>query len=233
MQTIDLQQVLNSVTEIQNLYFEAEIDQNISVTHDLENGPIVLYERGENNEYQVRLSTHGQTWDQHAYQYSHEACHIRTNYNQGKMKCKWFEESICELASLFTLRRMAEAWQEKPPYENWRNYSASLFQYAENRINCKNHTLPKNTDFKEWFANNLVLLEQDQYIRESNTIIAIKLLDLFEQYPRLWCAMKFFNTWDTLDEDNIFIAFTKWQNVLPEGLKPISKKLISIFEDRI
>jgi hypothetical protein len=227
---IDLQKILNSVTEILDSYFDGTINENLLVEHNSSIGPIVLFDRGPNNEYQVKLSTKGLVWDQHSYQFSHEYCHIRTNYIKGNQKNKWFEETICELASLFTLRRMTEIWKVNPPYSNWKEYASNLFTYAENRINDDKHKLPIGLDFQSWFEINLAGLEKDQYIRESNTLIAIELLNLFEGNTQLWAAMKYYNTWNILESDDINSNFAKWLAVLPYELKPCVKKLIDVFK---
>jgi len=231
-QVVDLQKVLDSVTDILDSYFEDTINMDVLVDHNADIGPRVLFERGPNNEYQVKLSTKDRVWDQHAYQFSHEYCHIRTNYNNGNQKCKWFEETICELASLFTLRRMAENWAVSPPYQLWRSYGKSLFKYAEDRIIDDKHKLPAGLDFYTWFGANLADLEKDQYIRESNTLIAIELLNLFEKNPKLWVAMKYFNTWNISESDDIFSSFTKWLEVVPDELESCVVKLVDVFKTK-
>jgi hypothetical protein len=229
---IDLQKVLNSVTEILDLYFDSTIDDDVLVEHNPSTGPIVLYDRGPNNEYQVKLSTKDLVWDQHSYQFAHEYCHIRTNYKKGNQKCKWFEETICELASLFTLRRMSEKWAVNPPYSNWLGYATSLFKYAENRIIDDKHKLPVGLNFQSWFQSAHADLKKDPYIRESNTLIAIKLLKLFEENTELWAAMKYYNTWDVLESDNIYSNFSKWLALLPNELKPGVNRLIDVFRPK-
>ena len=48
-------------------------------------------------------------WSQLAYQFSHEFCHVLSNYERLRDNPNnWFHEALCELASVFTLRRMAE-----------------------------------------------------------------------------------------------------------------------------
>ena len=71
-------------------------------------GPITLFRRGPKGEYLVRLNTGDRHWAQHAYQFAHEFTHILANYDEHERRNKWFEESICEMASLFVLRRMSE-----------------------------------------------------------------------------------------------------------------------------
>ncbi|MFM4777004.1 hypothetical protein ACEUD0_14380 [Aeromonas veronii] len=225
----NIQKVLESVVCVMDLYFESKLESDIVVTNDPIEGPMVCYERGRNGEYQVLLSSSGLFWSQYSYQFSHEYCHIRTNYMSGNHKTKWFDETICELASLFTLRRMSEVWQISPPYPNWRDYSSALYEYAESRISDDKHKLPEDIDFTDWFRSRLADLERDQYIRETNTKIAIKLLPIFEANPRLWLALSYFNKWDTSEIDDIYQCFDNWQSIVPIELKHMVVSLVSVF----
>ncbi len=228
-QIVDLQKLLESVVHVMDSYFASKIDFDITVAYDQINGPMVLYARGNNGEYQVLLSSKDRFWAQHSYQFSHEYCHIRTNYIEGNPKIKWFEETICELASLFTLRRMSEVWKISPPNTNWHDYSASLYEYAENRINDVKFNLPEGIEFLDWFKASLGSLERNPYTRETNTIIAIKLLPIFEDNPKLWRAMTYFNSWDAKDVDDIYQCFDNWLSCIPAELKPVVSVLVGVF----
>ncbi|HDS1212533.1 hypothetical protein ACRTDL_21495 [Shewanella algae] len=228
-QVVDLKKVLESVISVIDKYFESNADSDVIVTHSEDFGPRVLDDRAPNGEYQVLLSSKDRSWAQHSYQFAHEYCHIRTNYMSGSVKTKWFEETICELASLFTLRRMSEVWQVSPPYENWRDYSAALSKYADNRIGDDKYKMPNGVEFQDWFRANLNHLENDRYIREINTTIAIKLLPMFEEYPKLWLAMSYFNKWVASDADDIYQCFDSWLSVIPFELKPAVTSLVDVF----
>ncbi|NAW56348.1 MULTISPECIES: hypothetical protein [unclassified Vibrio] len=228
-QVVDLQKVLESVVYVMDLYFESKIESDIVVKHDPIEGPMVLDARGENGEYQVLLSSKNLFWAQHSYQFAHEYCHIRTNYISGNPKTKWFEETICELASLFALRRMSEVWQVSAPYEHWRDYSSALYKYAENRISDDKYKLLEGIEFLDWFRASLADLERDQYMREANTRIAIKLLPIFEANPRLWLALSYFNKWDASEIDDIYQCFDNWLSIIPMELKPMVSRLAGVF----
>ena len=75
-------------------------------------GPIVLYERGKQGEYLVKLNTEKTYWCQYAFQFAHELGHIICGYKKGDRSNLWFEETICETASLFVLRRMTKEWKK-------------------------------------------------------------------------------------------------------------------------
>ena len=58
----------------------------------------------------VVLNTEGARWSQWIYQSAHEICHHLTDGNMsGSLRgCQWFEETLCEAASLFCLSRLAD-----------------------------------------------------------------------------------------------------------------------------
>ncbi len=226
---VDLQKVLESVIHVMDSYFESKIDFDIIVKYDHVDGPMVLFARGDNSEYQVLLSSKETFWAQHSYQFSHEYCHIRTNYRDGNPKTKWFEETICELASLFTLRRMSEVWKTSPPYENWSDYSSALYDYAENLTTSAERKLPEGVEFLDWFKANLGNLENDQYMREANAIIATKLLSTFEANTKLWLAVTYLNTWIITESDDIYLLFDNWLSHVPDELKPMVNILARVF----
>nr|MCS5632398.1 hypothetical protein [Pirellulaceae bacterium] len=70
-------------------------------------GPITLYRRGQGNEYIVQLDTSDRAWAQLAFQFAHEFCHVICNYRDVTNQQLWFEETLCECASLYALRQMA------------------------------------------------------------------------------------------------------------------------------
>lgn len=226
----NLYQVLLSVKNILDNDFESDADNDIWIFQNLErSNPITLYARGKSGEYQIELSTTNRLWSKYAYQFAHEYCHVRTKYSDGSELCKWFEESLCELASIYALRRMSEVWEVTPPYANWSEYSVSLREYSDELINRDAHQLDKNTNFSKWFSLDLPNLEKDQYLRESNAIIAIELLPLFEEHPILWNSMTYWNSWATVNTDTINSSLEKWVDILPEENKESANLLIKSF----
>jgi len=154
-------------------------------------GPIVWYRRGLNGEYYVQLATGSTYWAQYAFQFAHEFCHILCGYTAKEKANKWFEESLCELASLFALRRMAETWAKKPPYPNWRSFAPNLASYAENRM--KGHRLPPGKTLAQWYRENEAALRKNATDRERNLVVATALLPLFEAQPEHWPAVESLN----------------------------------------
>lgn len=146
--------------------------------------------------YEIRINAQDTYWSQYVYQYSHELCHVMTNFDRYKEhRHKWFEESLCEMASLFVLYRLAQNWAEHPPDI----FGASEFAphhgtYAE-QIEEKRRLLP-GCDLPGWLAANIEVLETDPLRRELNGAVAIALLDRFRDEPSLWGDCGWLNHWD-------------------------------------
>ena len=107
----------------------------VHATIEVENsslGPQILLRIPRQTTYTILLDTIDMYWAQYSYQFAHEFCHLVSNYEQGFGKPnQWIDETICETASLFTLRSMEVTWKEKPPYPPWRSFAKHLTAYAD------------------------------------------------------------------------------------------------------
>lgn len=191
----DVQAVLNSVGTVISPYTGGRTLDNI-IVRNAPKGPISLYKRGENGEYIVLLDVKGRYWSQLSYQYSHEVCHLLSNYDLAPNNItqqQWFEESLCEAFSLFTLKQMAKHWQETPPYPNWKAYSADLQSYVDGMQQEKHRHL--STPVNKWYQQQRDTLEKDPYAqdRHLNEKMATILLAIFEKTPESWAAMNYLN----------------------------------------
>lgn len=74
-------------------------------------------------------------------------------------------------------------WAKEPPYPNWLDYAIQLESYAADRMADPAHSLPAGLTFASWMAQHVPLLESDPVRRADNTIIAKKLLPIFETDP--------------------------------------------------
>lgn len=176
-------------------------------------GPITLYARNDQGEIVVRLDTGQSYWAQYAFQFGHEMGHILANYNEDENPNAWFEESLCEVASLYTLRQMSQTWQTKPPYPNWKGFSKALASYAQDRIDAAQ--LPEESTLKDWFAENRRLLEGRPYQRDKNLVIATALLPLFEQQPARWEAITWLNAVPSTKEQSFEQYLRDWKRHCP------------------
>ena len=155
--------------------------------------PITLYQRGPAGEMQVRLNVEGFLWARFAFQFSHELAHVLCGVEEFPNPNMWFEESLCEVASLYALGRMAESWKTKPPFENWKSYSPHLKKYRDDRIEKECEPLPDGLTLQAWFREKEPKLRADAHLRAANLTIAAALLPLFEAEPAHWEALRSLN----------------------------------------
>ena len=189
-------------------------------------GPITLFQRGPNGEYQIRLGTGGLLWSQYAYQFAHEFCHVLCNYREGDMANKWFEEALCELASIFAIRAMAKSWQTHPPYPNWRDFAKHHQSYADDLV--KQGQLPQGATLPEWLKQNLPELAQNAGVRDKNRIVSVALLPLFEKAPEHWEAVLWLNAADTGARRSFPVFLADWQAQAPRRHKPFIREVAQL-----
>ena len=230
----DVENLLISVARELWAYFPERSLKPIIVT-PTERHPVAGYAKGPDGEYLVYLSAKGRHWSQYAYQFAHEFAHILSNYERlGRSlvrRNQWFDESLCETASLFTLRRLGASWLkgESVPYPHWRPYGAALQTYVKDLLAQTHRAPPSKSAFAEWYRNNAGSLEQNPYLRERDEVVAGKLLPLFEEYPEAWSTIGYLN----LEESDATGSFQQylgnWYRNTPERLRPFVVKIIELF----
>jgi hypothetical protein len=200
------------------------------------------------------LHTSPNSYAQQAYQFAHEFCHaVAIHSREGqrhdaKHANHWLEESFCEAASLFSLRRMAEEWPTHKEFSKWttndgKAYAASLNSYAQGQLDKAHAKLPLNKDFQEWFEGEekfmrdhpiaTVDIEKDKptwdKLREDYTVIASRLLPLLEAVPESWEALSYLNLTSHRDSKTLAEHLADWKAVCPDRLKPFVEDLERLF----
>jgi hypothetical protein len=217
--------VLNSAAEQLWQHFPGHTLDPILV--DPQGGPVAIFQRGPHGEYQVKLGTGGLFWSQYAYQFAHEFCHILCKYDATPHRNKWFEESLCETASLFTLRRMSKAWAAHPPYPNWKDYAKPLAAYADERI--RTARLPADKTLAAWFREEAPHLCANAALRDKNTTVAVALLPLFEGDPRRWEAVSYINVRKPPKDETFSEFLDRWQASSPRQHQAFIRKIADRF----
>ena len=180
-----VQAILHAAAQELDRHFAAPLLKPILV--EPLGGPITLFDRGPGGEYRVQLDTGDNLWAQWVYQFAHEFGHIRSSFDSVSHQNKWFEETICEVASLYVLRRLAVVWAEDGRPDAWKKFAPALRKYVEARV--AKAQLAEDVNFPEWYAAHARELHRNGYDREKNTIIAVRLLPLFEKTPEHWEAI--------------------------------------------
>lgn len=155
----------------------------------------------------IYLSASDCYWAKYAYQFSHEYCHFQIPKSVPS-PLRWFEESICELASYYFLPVISKLWFVFPPYPNWKSYAPAFEE-------CIVEDAKKAVAFDLNFSNpdnpNLNALSLHEYDRPKNAYIAQNLLPIFQADPTLWkelpllcqlpkeaCFVESLRTWHSL-----------------------------------
>lgn len=227
----EVELVLASAAEALQDFFPGRDGMGIRVER-AERAPMVLYRRGAEGEYVVLLTARGRGWAEYAYEFGHELCHVYANYdrrpNTALAPHQWFEESLCEAASLFVLRRMARRWASQPPLEAWRGYAPVLSDYAQLLAN-EPHRLGE-TPLGPWYAEHAASLSGNPYGRRRNEYCANRVLHLFESHPDGWSALQYLNAPTEAQEMSFANYLLHWHQAAPREQKPFLARLLRLFD---
>ncbi len=198
------------------------------------NAPIVLYEKAPGGEYQVYLAAKDRRWAEFVYEFSHELCHIVANYEHHapphNTRHQWFEEALCETASLYTLKRFSATWSESPPRPEWVAYAPSMHRYTERMVNEPHRRLPEHSTLADWLRRNAHVLRDNPYLRDRNEVVANQLLPILEGNPESWEAIGFLNLEVPDDEGSFRDYLYRWYQRVPLQHKQFLRRTLGIFE---
>ena len=166
----------------------------------------------------IYLTAMDNDYCKYSYEFSHELCHyiICKDYPPKNDKFGWLEESLCELASFYTLNKMSITWQTNPPYPNWRDFSINLKNYVNDIILMPENDITK--PFIMWLKDNFPSLYKCRYDREKNRIIAIHLLPIFTRAPELWKIIQYMKIIDIIDTMTLEQYLFEWKKLIPSIL---------------
>jgi hypothetical protein len=197
-------------------------------------GPIVLFQRNDAKEIVLRLDTSDTFWSQYAYQFGHEFCHILSGFKAGGNENLWFEETLCEMASLYVLRGMARDWKKEPPYKHWADYRDSLRGYADDVIVKRKHVREINTTglatFQQKHADEL---RKNPTNRDLNGAMAVILLPLFEAEPEHWEAIRWLNQVARPADESFAAYLTRWHAAVPERHQAFVQEIAKLYSIEI
>ena len=212
----------------------------IDVYHRLDH-PQTDFKRTPDGRIAIGLAAQDTQWARYSFQFAHEFCHTLANFsnNSGPLERYpsranyWLEESLCETASLFALRALSRSWQNNPPAPAWRDYAPWLNDYAAERIALPEHQLPAGKNFLAWFQEHQPVMRKNSAVWDWNTIVAIRLLPVFEEEPRGWEAVTFLNHGSQSRNEPLTEHLVEWRSVCPEDLRPFVNKIAAVFGVRL
>ncbi|WP_254508860.1 hypothetical protein [Anatilimnocola floriformis] len=193
-------------------------------------GPIVLYQRNDMREIVLKLDTSNTFWSQYAYQFGHEFCHILCRYRPSDGKNLWFEETLCETASLYVLRSMARDWKKSPPYRNWTDYRDSLRDYADDQIRKREHVREIHASgLAAFYRSHAEELRKNATNRELNGAMAVVLLARLEEKPEHWEAVRWLNETAAPKDEALTAYLARWYAAAPEKHQPFIRDVAELF----
>lgn len=150
----DVVRLLDNVidTFYENLEPDQILDKKIKIIHSYKRD----HPRYCTKKSIIYLHVNGKKWDKYTYQFAHELCHyiidkLAPEFTVGRFD--WLEESLCELASFFCLKKMSQTWQINPQYSHWSDCAICLEKYPENQGLIQKDKIP--TPFVDWLNETL------------------------------------------------------------------------------
>lgn len=212
---------LNLINIIYNYYFNNFDVSNLTVSFDTtvnSDAPICFKISSR-----IVLNADICYWSQIAYQYCHELCHYCIS-DGIPQKFKWFEESICELSSIYFMNILAEVWGENNFYPNYANH---FKEYANNVLadnNCEEFYI---SDLSHDSAI-LQLMSNNQYLRKYNRTIAKRLLNYFQNIPQLWSQTPKLALIKDIQSFESFLI--EWSNIADPSFKNVILSILNDFK---
>ena len=190
--------------------------------------PRTYFRSSADDPFHIQLTAQDRKWAQMSYQFAHELCHVLSNYERLQDNPNnWFHETLCESASVFTLRRMAERWPACPPYSHWADYAESLGSYVQEHLSRTEHQLPLGLTLSAWLLSEEESLRKDCYQRDKNAVVAYSLLPILESEPAGWNAVRKLPDSSAMFRDYLL----DWHSQIEPIDKPFVNRIIQHFEE--
>lgn len=229
--TRQIERVLHSVADLLLSDLPERSPIMVRVSHT-DTNPVALYERGSEGEYLIRLHADRTRWHLYVYEFAHEFCHILSNFDRAggtvARQNQWFEETICETASLYALGSLATEWSLSPPEPSLANHANELRRFFRFLITEGHRKLPEDTELREWLKEHEAQLCADPYRRDQNDLVAKTVLPLFFADPRGWEAITYLNLHPEDPSASLDEFMRHWHANAPERDRPFIAKLSAL-----
>ncbi|MDO4804695.1 MAG: hypothetical protein Q4A32_07735 [Lachnospiraceae bacterium] len=207
--------VCDEIASLFDMYMPARDEMPLRVSIVRAEGSPCCY-RGS---HEIYLNTEIRYVSQAAYQFAHEMCHYRIPYLVAE-NLRWLEESICETASHFYMRRLAHVYAERDGHVLLKAYAPQFAEYSDK-------VLKESRDVDLADPLQIRRMELNWYLREENRCVAAKLLPLFEQRPALWQAVPFLG--DIPPGFSLSDSFSIWKKTAPAVSRRALGEMQSLF----
>jgi hypothetical protein len=199
-------------------------------------GPVVLYQKGPRQEYQILLAAKDQRWAEYIYEFSHELFHVLAGYESHALpdsaRHQWFEEMLCETVSLHMLKRFSLTWQDSPPLPEWRSYVPTMQAFTKRALSEPHRQLPPDLTFEQWFRKNGAMLASRPYLREKNELVATIFLPYLTSNPD-WRAIAYLNADPSGRISSFYDFLTHWYRATPPRHQRFVSGTIQLFRFKL
>lgn len=187
--------------------------------------PMVLFERTAQGEHHVLLRARGSNWAHYVYEFAHELGHILTNYGRyahqpDAARHQWFEEAVCEMLSVYALRRLAARVPD--------DYGGPYAGFADLVLSESHRRAALGIDLAAWLQANEPALRADPYQRTRNEAVTMRLLEIFGRASRLR-ALAYLNASAGPAPASFRDYLEDWHARTPPALQPAVHEVLSAF----
>ncbi|MBK1855737.1 hypothetical protein JO972_12260 [Verrucomicrobiaceae bacterium 5K15] len=222
----DLSKLLHSTTQVMGRHLD-RVDFEKMVVVRGRRGPAAMYRRNDQGEIVILLDSQGRQWSQYSYQWAHEFCHVLCGLRDDGTENDWFEETICELASLYCLRAMADDWKTQPPYPHWKIYATHLQNYAEQVM--AQYPEIEQRNLAAYYRKHRFELRRNPKLRQHNGAMAVALLPLFERQPKHWDALRYLNVTAAKPGLSFRAYLSKWIKDAPPKHHALIERITTLY----
>ena len=223
-----LQDIFECVRDVLSGHITRPLSNNITIVYH-EGQPEVKPYRRNNGDYEVWISARNDHRGQQVYQFSHEYAHILANClgDPESNHQQWFEESVCVLASIYTLKRL--------------KYYSYLNDHVHKRLNPKEKNID-DIDLLKWYKCNKRCLEALSSWEQTDStnpyerpyIVSMKLMDIFESHPDdAWNTVRYMNKCPPEKNANFSSYLNAWHRCTPSKHQHIVESIMGRFGEAI
>jgi hypothetical protein len=140
---------------------------------------------------------------------------------------QWFEEALCEAASLYVVKRLGLVWEMWPPHPHWAAYAPEFERYVERFLREQHRELPRDLPLATWFRQHEDELRGKPYLRSHNEVVANVLLPLFEENADFWEAIGYLNVQGGASSFREYLQ--TWHDNAPDDYRDVIRYIMALF----
>ncbi len=141
-------------------------------------------------------------WCNLCYQFGHELGHVVCNSWQPdaapRNPCQWIEEALVEAFSLRGLARLADGWEQAPPFPHDNAYAGAIRSYRKTILDGSQNLAQQQgmgAGFAAWFRAHGAYLAEHGGVNDARAAVPT-VLALYEDDPPALADLGALNRWE-------------------------------------